>query len=80
MAELIKVKSADPNRVALWERHEDHPNKEIFVSGRHVVEVALTPAVQRKLDQGVLVRVELPPEEAPATEETPAPKTKKAKA
>ena len=81
MAELIKVKSADPNRVALWERHEDHPNKEIFVSGRHVVEVALTPAVQRKLDQGVLLRVEpeAPAEETPATEETPAPKTKKAK-
>lgn len=79
MAELILVKSADPNRVALWERHEDHPDKEVFVSGRHVVEVALTPAVQRKLDQGVLVLVEpeAPPQEA--TEEAPTPKTKKAK-
>lgn len=79
MAELIKVKSADPNRVALWERHEDHPDNEVFVSGEGVFEVALTPVVQRKLDQGVLVRVELPPDETPATDEAPAPKTKKAK-
>ncbi len=76
MAERIKVKAADPNQVALWERHEDHPDGEVFVSGRHVVAVALTTRVQRLLNSGVLVKVE---DETPATDEAPAPKTKKAK-
>ncbi len=74
MAEIIKVKAADPNQVALWERHEDHPDGEVFVSGRHMVEVALTAKVQRLLANGTLVKVE---PEAPPTEEMP--KTKKAK-
>jgi len=77
MAELILVKAANPERVALWEKHADHPDSEVYVAGEDAVQVALTPMVQRKLDQGVLVRVE----DAPApTDETPAPKTKKAKA
>ncbi len=79
MAELILVKAANPERVALWERHADHPDNEVYVAGEEAVLVALTPAVQRKLDQGVLVRVELPPDEGPTTDEAPAPKTKKAK-
>lgn len=81
MAELILVKAANPERVALWERHADHPDSEVYVAGEGVFEVALTPDVQKKLDKGVLLRVEpeAPAEETPATEETPAPKTKKAK-
>ena len=77
MAELILVKAANPERVALWEKHADHPDSEVYVAGEDAVQVALTPMVQRKLDQGVLVRVE-PTPDAPA-DETPAPKTKKAK-
>lgn len=86
MAELILVKAANPERVALWERDASHPDGEVFVAGEDAVLVALTPAVQKKLDKGVLIRVEpeAPAEETPATEETPAeeaptPKTKKAK-
>lgn len=71
MAELILVKAANPERVALWERHEDHPDNEVFVTGEDAVLVALTPAVQRKLDQGVLLRIE-PAADAP-TDETPVP-------
>lgn len=80
MSELILVKAAEPTRVSLWERHADHPDSEVWVSGEDVVQVALTPMVQRKLDQGVLVRVEDAPEDAP-TEDTPVThKPKKAKA
>lgn len=92
MAELILVKAASPERVALWERHADHPDNEVYVAGEDAVLVALTPLVDRKLKQGVLIRIEpaqdempatedTPPngDETPATEETPAPKTKKAK-
>ena len=81
MAELILVKAANPERVALWERDASHPDGEVFVAGEGVFEVALTPDVQKKLDKGMLLRVEpeAPAEEAPATDEAPAPKTKKAK-
>lgn len=93
MAELILVKAASPERVALWERSEDHPDNEVYVAGEDAVLVALTPLVDRKLKQGVLLRIEPALEEtpateempapnsddAPATDETPAPKTKKAK-
>jgi len=75
MTELIKVKAADPNQVALWERHEDHPDGEVFVYGADPFTVALTPRVQRLLNRGALVNVE---DDAP-TAEAPAPKTKKAK-
>lgn len=79
MAELILVKAANPERVALWERHADHPNEEAWVAGEDAVLVALTPLVQRKLDQGVLLRIEPALEETPVTEEAPV-KPKKAKA
>ncbi len=87
MAELILVKAANPERVALWERHADHPDTEVYVAGEDAVLVALTPLVDRKLKQGVLLRIEpaqapteeTPVDDAPVTEETPAPKTKKAK-
>ena len=75
MAELIKVKATDPERVALWERSADHPDGEVFVYGADPFTVALTPRVQRLLNSGVLVKVE---DDAP-TAEAPAPKTKKAK-
>lgn len=72
MAELILVKAVDPERVALWERHADHPNEEAWVAGEDAVLVALTPLVRKKLDQGVLVRV-AQTEDAPANDEVPEP-------
>lgn len=44
--------------VALWERHPDHPNGEVFLYGDAVFEVALTPAVEARLRSGVLELVE----------------------
>ena len=75
MADLIKVKAADPERVALWERNEDHPDQEVFVWGEQVFQVANTAQVQQRLASGALVLVEdAPTEETPVTH-----KTKKAK-
>lgn len=76
MAELILVKAANPEWVALWERHADHPDNEVYVAGEDAVLVALTPMVQRKLDQGALIRIEpaleeKPGDDAPTTDETP---------
>lgn len=73
MAELILVKAADPERVALWERHADHPNEEAWVAGEDAVLVALTPMVQKKLDQGVLTRIEPAQTPSEATDTDPEP-------
>ena len=75
MAELILVKAADPKRCALWERHADHPDQEVFVWGEQVFQVANTAQVQQRLASGVLVLVE----DAPVTEDAPV-KSKKVKA
>lgn len=76
MAELIKVKATDPDRVALWERDERHPDGEAFVYGTDAFMVALTSRVQRLLTSGVLTKVE----DAPTlSQDAPTPKTKKAK-
>lgn len=60
MSDLILVRSADPERVGLWERNLAHPGGEVFVAGDDVVEVALTAEVQGRLNSGVLVLVERP--------------------
>lgn len=54
---IIKSNLPD-NRVALWERHPDHPGGEIFVVGDNEVEVAETHAVKTALNQGRVVEVE----------------------
>lgn len=55
----ITVTSAlDNNDVALWEKHPDHPEEEIFVAGEVEVEVAETPRVLRAIAEGWLVKVE----------------------
>jgi hypothetical protein len=62
-AKLITVKSAlkksptggDP--VALHEKHEDHPNGEVFVYGDKEFEVARTAAVAQAIARGALVEV-----------------------
>lgn len=56
----MKVTSGldNPRRVALWERHPDHPGGEVFVVGDRVVDVAETTAVAQALKAGRLVKVE----------------------
>jgi len=56
--ETISVKATDETKVGIWERNEDHPDGEIFVSGDAVVKVAKTPAVNRALARGLIVEVE----------------------
>lgn len=53
----IYVKAAKAGSVALWDRHPDHPNGEIFVDGDAVVEAAMTPNVLRALADGRIVQV-----------------------
>jgi hypothetical protein len=44
-------------RVLLWERHEDHPGGEIFITqDSEPMEVALTPKVELCLSDGRLVQ------------------------
>lgn len=51
------------NRVALSERHPDHPGGEAFVAGRRPVLVAETPTVKVALREGRLEEVEDPIED-----------------
>lgn len=51
----ITVQAANGNRVALWERHPDHPGGEIFLKGGTVADAAETPAVRAAISAGRLV-------------------------
>ena len=56
MADLIYVKSKLPdNRVALHERHPDHPGGEVFVYGDQPVRVARTGMVSQRIANDALV-------------------------
>lgn len=70
MSSLITVMAASVNgRVALWDVHPDHPNGEVFISGDgRSVEVALTNAVQSKLNTGELIKVVTAEESKPDPE------------
>ena len=58
MAKHITVKAVgQPDKVALWEKNEAHPNGEVFLSTGQTGQVALTPAVQERLRKGTLVKV-----------------------
>lgn len=58
-AATIKVTSArSDGRVALWEKHPDHPTGEIFIAGDTVVEAAETARVLRAIADGDVQRVE----------------------
>ena len=60
------VKSNLPgNRVALWERHPDHPDGEVLIAGLDEHKVAETPAVKAALRLGNLVEVKPPPKPKP---------------
>lgn len=72
---LITVSAARlDGRVALWERHPDHPQGEVLVtSGSGPVLVARTPGVLRALADGRLVLAP-PPDNAPVvTASAPVP-------
>ena len=75
MPTLITVMAASVNsKVVLWEVHPDHPTGEAFVSGDgRSVQVALTPAIQQKLDAGALIRVVTVQPEPPVTPEPVVP-------
>lgn len=68
MTKLIKVKgAAKGNRVALSERHPEHPGGEIFIYGQKSAWVAATRAVKTAIAHGVL---ELDHEDDPPVVET----------
>ncbi|MGN6814407.1 MAG: hypothetical protein ACTHMP_26370 [Thermomicrobiales bacterium] len=59
--EIVTVKSGlDDDRVALWERHPDHPDGEIFVAGATEVQAAATAEVTRAIRDGRLIEVGAP--------------------
>ncbi len=70
MSSLITVMAASvTGRVVLWDVHPDHPNGEVFISGDgRSVKVALTNAVQSKLNTGELVKVVTTEESKPDLE------------
>lgn len=55
MAKVITVKATHPGRVAVWDRHPDHPGGEIFVYSDEPVKAAMTPAVMLALSEGRIV-------------------------
>jgi len=76
MADLIWVQPGrDDGRVALSEKHRDHPDGEAWVATTGTpVQVARTLAVERKLARGALVEVDAP--KAASKEPLPKRKTK----
>lgn len=79
MTEIISVMAAKvDDRVALWERHPDHPTGEIWIVGDgQPHEVALTPRVVALLKDGTLLQVQTFSE--PEVEPQPALTTKTTK-
>lgn len=74
MTDFIKVKATKTeNKVALWERHPDHPNGEVFVTGNgEAVKVANTVAVRDAIRRGALVEVQPEKASAPVVPEQPS--------
>jgi hypothetical protein len=76
----IFVRSSDPDKVGVWERDANHPNGEVFVSGKDAKEVAATPLVNQQLANGNLVRADAAaPSSAPKTAGTPQLESEEAK-
>lgn len=73
MSKKIYVKATNlDGRVAVWDRHADHPNGEVFITGDgRVHEVAETPKIKRGLSSGVLTAVEKPAAEVTAPKVAP---------
>jgi len=57
---MLTIRCAGP-RQTFWERHPDHPNGEIFVSGDATAKAARTTTVARLLAAGELVEVKPAP-------------------
>jgi hypothetical protein len=53
--EYFRVKSNNGDRVALFERHPDHPNEEVLITGDEPFIVAETPEVLKALSERRLV-------------------------
>lgn len=51
---MITVKSNVTNRIALWQKHPEHPGGEVFVAGDIVAEVAETDEVLVRLANGFI--------------------------
>jgi len=73
MTDFIKVKATKTDsKVALWEKHLDHPNGEVFVTGNgKVMKVANTVAVRDAIRRGALVEVQPEKASAPVEPEQP---------
>lgn len=55
----VKAAKAD-GRVAFWERNQDQPDGEVYVSGERVVEITKTPAANAAIMNGRIVVVPAP--------------------
>lgn len=65
---ILVTSGRDDDRVALWERHPDHPDGEVYVAGKVEVEVAKTPRVHQQLSRGQLVEVKATKSSAKSSE------------
>lgn len=52
----VRVARPEASQVVLWERHPGHPTGEVFLAGEGSFEVALTPAVKARLQDGRLIK------------------------
>jgi hypothetical protein len=70
MTEITVMAASVNGKVVLWEVNPQHPGGEVFISGDgRSVQATLTPAVQKKLDAGELVKVVTVQPEPPASAE-----------
>lgn len=69
----IRVRANAGQRVALWERHPDHPGGEIFLKGDDTADVAETPAVRSAIGDGRLLLISPSPPADEGAAPPPAP-------
>lgn len=69
---MITVQANAGDRVALWERHPDHPKGEIFLAGDTVATVAETPAVRNAIGAGRLLLISPSADEGAAAPPAPS--------
>lgn len=58
--DMVTVKSAVTDRIALWQKHPDQPGGEVFVAGDIVAQVALTDEVKLRLRNDILAETKEP--------------------
>lgn len=64
--DIIRVKAADPTRVAAFERHPAHPGGECWVTGDGVHQVAATPYILNRIAGKHLILVSEENEKPPS--------------